>query len=202
MQSSLPTPSSTPSSTPKHSGSELGTPSSYDSRSIRYHWLSAALVLGLWAAGQCIDFFPKGAPRITVRSLHISFGVMLGVMLLLRLLWRRQGGLKLPAAEPGFKGRLALSVHRLLYLLLGGTVLVGMACVWIRGDNLFNLFTVPAFDPSNKALRHDAVELHELFANLLLIFAGLHAAAALAHHWLLKDGVLTRMWPSLGRRPR
>jgi len=201
MQSSLPS-SPTSSSSPQHGGSELGTPSSYDSRSIHYHWLSAALVLGLWAAGQCIDFFPKGTPRITVRSLHISLGVLLGVLLLLRLLWRRRGGLKLPPAEPGLKGRLAISVHHLLYLLIGATVLVGMACVWIRGDNLFNLFTVPAFDPDNKALRHEAVDLHELCANLLLIVAGLHAAAALAHHWLLKDGVLTRMWPSLGRRPR
>ena len=41
----------------------------YDRRTIVYHWASAALVLGLWIAGQCIDFFPKGTPRITVRSL-------------------------------------------------------------------------------------------------------------------------------------
>ena len=33
----------------------------------------------------------------------------------------------------------------------------------------------------------------------VLILAGLHAAAALFHHHVLKDGVLRRMWPRLGR---
>ena len=69
--------------------------------------------------------------------------------------------------------------------------------MWIRGDNLFNLFTVPAFDPGNRALAHQAVELHEWIANLLLGLAVLHGAAAIWHHRALKDGVLRRMWPSL-----
>ena len=170
---------------------------SYDRRTIVYHWASAALVLGLWIAGQCIDFFPKGTPRITVRSLHISVGVLLGALLLARLAWRRGGGVKLPAADPGVSGRVAVGIHHLLYLLLCAAVVVGLACVWIRGDNLFNLFTVPAFDPGNRALAHQAVELHEWIANLLLGLAVLHGAAAIWHHRALKDGVLRRMWPSL-----
>lgn len=133
----------------------------YDRRTIVYHWASAALVLGLWIAGQCIDFFPKGTPRITVRSLHISVGVLLGALLLAPLAWRRGGGVKLPAADPGVSGRVAVGIHHLLYLLLCAAVVVGLACVWIRGDNLFNLFTVPAFDPGNRALAHQAVELHD-----------------------------------------
>jgi len=169
----------------------------YDRRTILFHWLSALLVVGLWAVGQCIDFFPKGTPRITVRSLHITIGVLLGALLVARVLWRVRSGSKLPAADAGALGQAAIGVHHLLYLLLSATVLIGMACVWIRGDNLFNLFTVPAFDPANKALRHDAVELHETAANALLIVAGLHAAAAVWHHRVRKDGVLRRMWPSL-----
>jgi cytochrome b561 len=170
---------------------------SYDRRTILLHWLSAALVAGLWIVGQCIDFFPKGTPRLTVRSLHITAGVVLAVLLVLRLLWRARGGVKLPPADAGPAGKAAVGVHHLLYLLLAGAVAVGMAAVWIRGDNLFNLYTVPAFVTDNKGLRHDVVELHELFANALLVVAGLHAAAAIWHHRWLKDGVLRRMWPSL-----
>ena len=88
-------------------------------------------------------------------------------------------------------------MHHLLYLLLAGAVLAGLAAVWIRGDTLFNLFTVPAFDPGNKALREQAGELHELLANSLLVLAALHGAAAVWHHLHLKDGVLRRMWPGL-----
>ena len=78
-----------------------------------------------------------------------------------------------------------------------GTVVIGGVCVWFRGDNLFNLFKVPAFDPGNRELAHDAVEMHELAANLLLGLALLHGAAAVWHHRVVKDGVLRRMWPSL-----
>ena len=168
----------------------------YDRRTILLHWLSALLVIGLWVVGQTIDFFPKGAPRITVRSLHISFGVLLGVVLIYRLVWRSTAGTRLAAADPGMLGKLAVGIHHLLYLLMLAIVVIGVAAVWIRGDNLFNLFTVPAFDPTNKALRHNVVELHGLLANVLLALAAFHAAAALWHGLVKKDGVLRRMLPA------
>ncbi|MBI3728668.1 MAG: cytochrome b [Burkholderiales bacterium] len=168
----------------------------YDRRTILFHWLSAFLVTGLWVVGQTIDFFPKGTPRMTVRSLHISFGILLGVVLILRLIWRRTSGTRLPAADPGMLGKLAVGIHHLLYLLMVAIVIIGVAAVWIRGDNLFNLYTVPAFDPANKELRHNVVELHGLLANILLALAAFHAAAALWHGLVKKDGVLRRMLPA------
>lgn len=168
----------------------------YDSRSILLHWLTAVLVVGLWIAGQIIDFFPRGTPRVTMRSLHITFGLLLGIVLLARIAWRRSGGTKLSPADPGMLGRIAVGVHHLLYALLAAAVAVGILNVWVRGDTLFNLFTVPAFDPSDKQLRRTIGELHELAANVLFIVAGVHAAAALWHHYVRKDGVLRRMWPS------
>ena len=36
---------------------------------------------------------------------------------------------------------------------------------------------------------------HAIAANTILILAGLHASAALAHHYLLRDGTLVRMLP-------
>jgi cytochrome b561 len=58
---------------------------------------------------------------------------------------------------------------------------------------LFMLLKIPAFDPGNTALRESVEELHSWSANLLLIVAGLHAAAALVHHFVLKDDILRRM---------
>ncbi|MFD2270102.1 cytochrome b [Undibacterium arcticum] len=74
-------------------------------------------------------------------------------------------------------------------------MILGVANVWVRGDTLFNLFTVPAFDPANKALVHQVEDLHQLAAYLVLILAVLHAGAALLHHYVLKDAVLRRMLP-------
>jgi cytochrome b561 len=170
-------------------------PTTYDRRTIALHWLTAVLVLGLWTLGQTIDFFPKGSPRITARSLHITFGVTLAVLLVLRLGWRASGGTQLPPADPGLLGRFAVWVHGLLYALVAAVVLGGLAAVWTRGDNLFGWFSVPAFDPGNRALGEQVVDLHGLGANVLLAVAGLHAAAALWHHFIRHDGVLRRMWP-------
>lgn len=167
----------------------------FDSRTIFFHWLSAALVLILWVAGQCIDLFPKGTPRVTVRSLHIVFGILLAVTVVARIIWRRTGGTHLPPADSGPMGKVAIGVHHLLYLLLVATVSMGATSYWLRADTLFGLFSLTTFDPANKPLAHDMVELHGLLANALFLLAGFHAAAALWHHWRLKDDVLQRMLP-------
>ena len=101
----------------------------------------------------------------------------------------------LPPANEGTLQILTKSVHSALYALLTAMVLVGIFLVFVRGDSFFGMFTVPAFDPGNKALRDNVAELHEMIATLIIIVAGLHAVAALIHHYVLRDGVLRRMWP-------
>lgn len=173
----------------------LGSPS-YDSKTRFLHWISAFLILTLWFAGEFLDWVPKGTPRISVRSSHILAGVVLGALLVIRVLWRRRGGVQLPSVGNRLVARASGASHYALYALMTAIVISGLALVWIRGDNLFNLFTVPAFDPGNKALRHDAKELHGWIANILLALAVLHAAVAVWHHCILKDGLLRRMWPA------
>jgi cytochrome b561 len=165
----------------------------YDVRSIRLHWFTAALVVALWCLGQTIDWFPKGSLRIAARSSHVCLGVALALTLCYRLWWRVGGGRRLPPAGTGTVQALATVVHFALYATLLGVVALGLANVWVRGDTLFNLFTVPAFDPGNKALRAQVEDLHGLLANVLLGLAGFHAATGLAHHFFWKDDVLRRM---------
>lgn len=167
----------------------------YDTTSIALHWLTAALVLLLWCLGQTMDWFPRGTPRIMARSVHITAGVLLGLILLYRIGWRAMAGRRLPPAEHGVLHALATLVQFALYALLIAAVALGVANVWVRGDTLFNLFTVPAFDPGNKPLKGNVEDLHALFANALLIVAGVHALASLFHHFVWKDDVLRRMLP-------
>ena len=168
----------------------------YDSRTVAYHWVSAVLVLGLWTLGQTIDWFPRGDARSIARSSHIVLGALLAAVLVMRLLWRRSGGAKLPVTDPGLQGQVAVWMHYLLYVLMVAIVVLGFASVWFRGDTIFWLLKIPAFDPSNKELRKTAVDLHGLLANIMLSLAALHAGAALWHHFVTKDSVLRRMWPS------
>ncbi|MGH8298279.1 MAG: cytochrome b [Steroidobacteraceae bacterium] len=167
----------------------------YDGVSVLLHWLTAALVLILWTLGQTIDFFPKGAPKIDARSTHIALGVTLGTVLLVRVLWRVNAGRRLPAADSGWIGVVAKVVHYGLYWLIGATVVLGIFNAWQRGDVLFNIYTIPKLVPGDLALRRTLQGLHGDFADAVVIVAGVHAAAALAHHYLLRDRVLRRMLP-------
>ena len=66
-----------------------------------------------------------------------------------------------------------------------------------RGNPLpvFGLFEIASPWLRDKNFAHNVTEVHEVFANALLILAGLHASAALAHHWVLRDRTLLRMLP-------
>lgn len=90
----------------------------YDALTIRLHWLSAALVLGLWCIGRAIDWFPKGAPRVWVRSSHIALGVLLLATIAYRLYWRRTSGRHLPPPSNMSiaQARAATGLHHLLYV--------------------------------------------------------------------------------------
>jgi cytochrome b561 len=175
---------------------ETDTPEAcYDRRTIVLHWVTAALVVLLGGIAQVIDLSPKGAPKIAVRSVHIVLGLLIGIVLLLRVIWRTRSGRRLPPANQGVMGYLARTVHIGLYLVVASTVLLGISNAWARGDSLFSLWKIPKLYPGNPQLKPAIENLHATFANALLIIAGAHALVALVHHFILRDGVLRRMLP-------
>jgi cytochrome b561 len=102
------------------------------------------LVVLLWTIGQTIDVFPDGPLRIDYRSTHILLGIMLGVVLLVRLNLRLTRRNSLPPIDHGLLMFVARRTHWLLYVLLIIAVGLGVAYLWVRGDSIFNLFSVPA----------------------------------------------------------
>ena len=52
----------------------------YDRATLSFHWLTAALVVEQWIGAHLIADFATGAPRIAARSVHISFGLTLGLV--------------------------------------------------------------------------------------------------------------------------
>ena len=83
----------------------------------------------------------------------------------------------------------------LLLALVGVNIVLGLFNVAVRGDSVFDWVTVPRLGADIDGLRDAAGDWHALGANLILAFAGLHAAAALAHHFVLHDDTLDRMRP-------
>ncbi len=169
----------------------------YDRTTIVLHWLVAVAVGLQWIGGHTIDWFPKGPLKIDARSVHIVLGASLAGLLIFRLYWRAVRGQRLPPAQSGPLGLLAVGTHGALVLNLVVLVCLGLFLAWLRGDSLFNLTKIPAFGDFAPQARHllanQVTDLHSLAANLILVLAGFHAAAALAHHFYWKDGVLKRM---------
>jgi cytochrome b561 len=169
---------------------------SYDPLTIALHWATAALVVFLWISGQTADWLPHGPLNTDYWSLHVVFGFALAVVLLCRIVWRRVGGRRLPPAGPAFVHLAAEATHYLLYLLLLVVVALGITNAFVRGYNLFDLVSLPQI--GDRALRRPITSWHGLAANILLGVALLHAVAGLAHHYLMRDGVLRRMLPARG----
>jgi len=166
----------------------------YDEKTIALHWLTAALVVSLWASEQISDWFSKPM-RADILSLHVTLGVALMAVLALRIGWRLSGGRRLPDADKGAMELLARGMQHLLYFAVIAAVLLGLSLEWVRADPIWGLFQLPSIAPGDTALRRSIRGYHELSANLVLALSGLHAAAALFHHCVLRDEVLRRMLP-------
>jgi cytochrome b561 len=172
----------------------------YHRKTIWLHWVSAVLVVLLWLSAQFIDYFPKGPSRWNMLGVHMSMGVALLVIMIVRIQWRaRPRAAIMPAAEPQ-SGTLARCGHVLMYLVLMSTIALGFANAWVRGEHVFNLFQLPAFDPGNKPLRATAGRVHELAAYAILALAGLHAIIAFFHQYVLRDRLMERMIPTTGEK--
>jgi cytochrome b561 len=174
----------------------LGQRDRYDIVTIWLHWLTAGLVVALWLEAQIIDVFGRGnTAEIYMRSLHITIGAAFTLVLIFRVFWRLTGARRPDFVENDLLERMARPTHYLLYVLAAVTMVMGFLTVWMQGDSIWNLFTVPAYDPGNMPLGRWMRGWHGLAANAILIVAGLHAVAALFHHYLLRDDVLRRMLP-------
>jgi cytochrome b561 len=68
----------------------------------------------------------------------------------------------------------------------------------------FGFFTLPDMVPKSKSLYEAFITTHETLAWVLAAVVVLHVAAALKHHFMLRDDVLRRMLPftTLTRGPK
>lgn len=175
----------------------------YGSVAQSLHWVIVALVAVQIVLGIIGADLPVGMERLVTLSRHKSLGMTIFALMLLRLGWRLVNPVPaLPVQIPRLEQRLARATHWTFYALLLAMPVVG----WISSSasNLtvswFGLFTFPDLVDTDKELATSAKALHRAMAWTLMALVSLHAAAALRHHFLLKDSVLARMLP-WGEKP-
>ena len=172
----------------------------YSSTQKFLHWALFALVVLLYALTYGDAFYSRGDPAVAFFwRLHISFGLLLAALVFWRVVLRGiRGAPGLPAEMSAPEQAAAKIGHFILYALLIAIPVLGILLTWFRGDALsfFGLFTIPAPFAPDRTTARTIRELHSLCANGILIMAGIHALAALYHHFIRRDGVLTRMLPA------
>jgi cytochrome b561 len=170
----------------------------YDNVAIALHWTTALLVVVQFALAETWDWFAKPTQE-SMQSLHISLGVLLAAVIVARLIWRLIPGHQMSSLEAGWVKLASKGVHYLLYGLLVVQVGLGFGWRWAQGNpvGFFGLFGIPGpYGALDKATRHTFHDLHDKVGWAIIILAGLHALAALYHHYVLKDRVLKRMLPA------
>ena len=175
------------------------------SRSSRYgavaqgaHWLVVLLVAALFGIAWYMTDLPLGPEKIETYNLHKSIGVLVLAIMLLRLLWRRiSPPPPLPADMAAWERRAAQASHALLYALLLIQPVIGIVHAWSANFPVvvFGLFTLPRLTGPSEALKTILEAAHHWVGWALLALIALHVAAALRHHFVLRDDVLRRMLP-------
>ncbi|WP_029724124.1 cytochrome b [Sphingomonas sp. UNC305MFCol5.2] len=172
----------------------------YDRGAIAFHWTTAALVLVNLFLGLFHESLLEG---IRVIPTHKAIGATVLVLSLGRLGWRlTHRPPHFPENMKAAEKALAKAVHWLFYALLIALPLTG----WMFTSNparprpvsWFGLFDLPLL-PMTRDIAVTAHDVHEALGLLMAGLVVLHVAAALRHHFLLRDRVLARMLPWAAR---
>jgi len=181
----------------------------FDALSRVFHWVTAivvsiAFILGPGGFGRLMRQGVDPATRSDI-VWHESLGLLVMLLTALRLAW-----LALRPATPQFQmaawmhtaGRL---MHIALWVLLLALPITALLALGSESHPLTLLGSVrvdrmPLIADSGIARLTDWGDVHKFLGDSIMWLAGLHAAAAIFHHLVLKDGLLSAMLPSVKSR--
>lgn len=175
----------------------------YDVVARALHWLIGAALIGQITFGLLLDeLAPRGTPeRGSVINLHKSVGIVLGLLIVLRLVWRlKHRPPPWPWSMNAAQRAAANWGHRALYavmLLLPASGYVA-SNFSKHGVKFFGVALKP-WGPDLPAVYTAFNTLHEVLGWLLAVLIVGHVVMALKHAFIDRDGLLSRMSPFSSR---
>ena len=166
------------------------------------HWLMTILFFGLLALGFYMHDLPLSPEKLQLYSWHKWAGVTAFLLVWFRLFWRiAHRPPALPASMSTLMQRAAHAGHFLLYGLMIAIPLSGWLMSSAKGFQTvwFGVLPIPDLLSKNKETG-DLLQSVHMSLNLLFVavIAG-HIGAALKHHFIDKDDILTRMLPDYAK---
>jgi cytochrome b561 len=173
----------------------------YHPLSIAMHWLTLLLLIGVYACIELHELAARGsALRAGLKTWHFMLGLSVFTLVFVRLAIR----FVTPSPRrdqrlPSWQYHLAGVLHGLLYAFLVLMPVLG----WLTlsaGGKVIPFFGLewPALIAPDKALVRPLEDLHETIGTIGYYLVGMHAAAALFHHYFVRDDTLRRMLPRRG----
>ena len=175
--------------------------STYTRTAIGLHWIIFFLIACAWPLGQYMSGLPFSPQKLRLIAWHKWLGITVFMLALLRLAWRLY---RPPPPLPlnGLQRRAAGAVHALLYVLIILIPISGWLFSSAAGlpTVYLGLVQLPDLLHKDKALAEALNQVHAMLNWTLLVLVCGHAAHALKHHFVDRDGMLVRMIPLLKAR--
>ncbi|MDW7548442.1 cytochrome b [Pseudoalteromonas peptidolytica] len=168
---------------------------SYPNLLVLLHWiLVPAILIALFMGNDIASLSNDLDLKVDRLKVHMFAGLFIGVLFVIRLIIK----MRTTPVEP-LKGsensplmnKLALITHRVLYVLVFLIVLTGIAMS--AQINLLEIIQLGGTLPEHLS-DLPARRAHGILTTSFAILILLHSLAALYHHFILKDGIFSRMW--------
>lgn len=158
------------------------------------HWTIVALLLVQYPIGWLMPDIHRGMQPGVGMTLHVSIGLVLLILIVLRFAWRLIYPVAPESSLPVWQRLTSEVVHWMLYLMVLLTTVTGWLFASFRGWSIsfFYLFPFPMVFSNNPAAGKAIDGLHQAAEWFLLILVGAHVAA-LIHLVYYRDRVMARM---------
>jgi cytochrome b561 len=163
-----------------------------------FHWVMALLIFAQIALGLVAVSWRLSPTKLDLYVWHKSTGMLILTLLALRLPWRLSNRVpELPLEIAAWERRGAHASHFLLYALMIALPITG----WVISSasnvpfKIFWTIPLPAITPPDKAVADLFATIHGWLVTLLALVLAVHIGAALRHHYVKRDTVLSRMLP-------
>jgi cytochrome b561 len=172
----------------------------YGPIAVALHWAVFLLVVVVGWLGLLHDDWPRETQAAWINR-HAILGLILFALVIWRLIYRRMHAPPdLPPDVGEFSRKVSHPAHMLLYALLVVIPILGIVTfIWHGRAFDFGFAQVDFHVKRDKNIFHPTEDWHGWLAYGLFGLAGVHALAALWHHFIKKDEVLRRMIPGLPR---
>ena len=177
----------------------------YGSVGVAIHWATAVVVLFAFV------YSPGGseqrvysATRDFDRQLHETLGIIVFVLAIARVLWRSKARTPDRPPMPLWMAISSRTIQAALYVLLFALPITAITGAWLEGHPLTMLagLTINPLIGESHPIGAIVADIHTWLGDAIMWLAGVHSLAALYHHFVLKDDVLSSMLPHRPNTPR